>query len=74
MCLCVSVASAFPELFRRYMKVKYGNINVVKQLGMELDRVARGEEYNNFFAKILFEKGKQQQEALFARADHISLL
>jgi hypothetical protein len=60
------------------MKVQHRNINVIQQLGMVFDRVAAGEEYDNFLlrllvAHVLFQECKEQKESSVRRADDVSL-
>ena len=57
------------------MEVEHGDIDVVEQLRVELDRVARREENDDLlFAQILLQEREEQQEPLVRLADHIALL
>jgi hypothetical protein len=47
---------------RTYVKVEDGNVNVVQQLAMVLDRIAAGEKDDNFLFEVLFEEGKEKKE------------
>jgi hypothetical protein len=60
------------------MKVQHRNIDVIQQLRMVFDRVAAGEEYDDFLlrlliAHVLFQERKEQKESSVGRADNISL-
>lgn len=41
-----------------------GQINVVEQFMMELDRHARAEEHHHLFLTILLEESEQEKESL----------
>jgi hypothetical protein len=56
------------------MQIHYGNVNVVQQLGVELDRVAGRHEDNDLLVQILLQKREQQQEPRLRWADDIALL
>ena len=62
------------DLFLPAMNVHHWDINVVEQLGMELDRIARRKEHHNLFVLVPFQERKQQQEPLIGRTGDISLL
>ncbi len=51
------------------MELKDGDVNVVQQLGVELDSVAGGEENNNLLLQVLLQKGEEEQEP-FSRGAH----
>jgi hypothetical protein len=54
--------------------VEARQINVVEQLGMELDRVARAHKNHDLFGGILFEERKKQQKTAVRRAHNVALL
>ena len=55
------------------MYVHAGNINIVEELSMELNRVARAEENHYFLVLVLLQEGEQQQETLIRRHGDVSL-
>lgn len=55
------------------MQVHDGQVNVIQQLRIELDRVARGEEDDDLLAAILLQEGEQQQEAQVTLHDDVAL-
>lgn len=56
------------------MKLKNRHVDEVKQLCVELNTAARGEEDDNLLLGVLFQKRKQQQEPLITGAHHIALI
>lgn len=57
-----------------HMQVEHRHIDVVEQLGVVLDRVARREEDDDLLLGVLAQEGEQQQEALVRLADDVALL
>mmetsp|Transcript_48830 Transcript_48830/g.104228 ORF Transcript_48830/g.104228 Transcript_48830/m.104228 type:complete len:208 (+) Transcript_48830:703-1326(+) len=56
------------------MQVEDGQVDVVEELGVVLDRVARGEEDDHLFLQILAQKCEEQQEAARGFAHDKALL
>jgi hypothetical protein len=56
-----------------YVKVEDGYVDVVQELGVELDRVARREEDDDLLLQVLLQEREQQQEPQLRVADHVAL-
>lgn len=50
-----------------------GQVDVVEQLVVELDRHAGGEEHHHLLLAVLLEEGEKEQEALLGGTHHIAL-
>lgn len=50
-----------------------GQVDVVEQLVVELDRHAGGEEHHQLLLTVLLQEGEEQHEALLRRTHHIAL-
>lgn len=57
------------------MEVQDGQVNVVEELGVVLDRVAgRKEDDDLLLFVVLLQEGEEEHESLVALADHVALL
>src|SRR5262249_23708123 len=57
------------------VQIENGDVNVIQQLRIKFDSIARGKEDDNLLLPhVLPEERKQQQEASFTRADDVALL
>lgn len=55
------------------MEVKDGNIDVVQQLGVVLDRIATREEDDHFLFHIFLEEGEEEEESAVGGTDNVAL-
>jgi len=56
------------------VNVGHGNVYVIKEIGVELDSIARRHKDHNFFLQVLPEEGKEQAELLLRVSDDVALL
>jgi hypothetical protein len=57
-----------------HVKVKNGNVDVVKEFAVILNRLAAREEDNDFLLEVLAKEGEEEEESLVAIADDVTLL
>lgn len=57
-----------------HVKVEDGDIDVVEELAVVLDRLAAGEEDDDLLLKVLAKEGEEEEEALVRVADDVALL
>ena len=56
------------------VNVEHGHVDVIEQLGVVLDGIARREEDDDLLLPILLEEGEEQHEAVLRLADDEALL
>jgi hypothetical protein len=56
------------------MQVEDGHVDVVEQLAVVVDRLARREEDDDLLALVLLEEGEEEEEAPVRLADDVALL
>ena len=56
------------------VELEDGDVDVVEELGVELDRGAGAEEDDDLLAEVLFEEGEEEAEAHVALGDDVALL
>ena len=55
------------------MDIEDWDIDIIQQLGVELDRVAGGEEYHHLLVSVLLEEGEEEEEPLLRGTYHVTL-
>jgi hypothetical protein len=56
-----------------YVELQHGDVDVVEQLGVILDRVARGKEHDHLLLHVLLQEGEEQKEPHVAGHDDVAL-
>mmetsp|Transcript_4279 Transcript_4279/g.9394 ORF Transcript_4279/g.9394 Transcript_4279/m.9394 type:complete len:217 (-) Transcript_4279:608-1258(-) len=56
------------------MQIHHRQVDVVEQLGVVLDRVARGEEHNDLLLAVFLQEGEKEEEAIGRLAHDEALL
>lgn len=57
-----------------HVNVHDRNVDVVQELRVEFNRLARRKKYHDLLGAILLEEGEKEEESRLRRTNHISLM